>query len=140
MLLLFAHGLIAGPHIAGPLFAGLRPIRKHHCGHHSCDLILHNFFPNRSWINVVLKLHLLEIPPTDLLELGWAIRTSNHMGGLAKKDHGMAHGGPKVMKDQVLMDPSVRELEPTSPVVLIGRIKILGLYVINWNQFSHEFS
>ena len=56
----------------------------------------------------------MEISPANLVEIGWAIRISNHTADLVKKDCGTVHGATKVMKDQVLMDPVVGQLEPAS--------------------------
>ena len=98
--------------LLGPLITGLCPVRKDYRGHHPGDLILHNFLLHRNRRTPLLHLHPLEIPPTNFLECGWAKWTSNHTAGFAKKNCGMVHGGPKVMKDQVLMNPRVHELKP----------------------------
>ena len=55
----------------------------------------------------MLDLHLLKVPPTNLMEIGWAIRTSDHTAELAKKHRRMVHGATQMVKDQVLMDPAV---------------------------------
>ena len=60
--------------------------------------------PNRNPPHLTFQLYPLEIPPANLLEIGQAIRTSNHMAKLSEKHHRTVHGATEVMKDQVLMD------------------------------------
>ena len=45
----------------------------------------------------LLYLHPLEIPPTDLKEIRWAIGSSSHIAQLAKKNRGAGHAPANVM-------------------------------------------
>ena len=58
--------------------------------------------------------HPLEVLPANLVEIGWVIQTSNHTAELAKKYCGTVHGATEMMKDQVLMNPAVGQLEAAS--------------------------
>ena len=61
-----------------------------------------------------LDLHPLEIPPTDLKEIRWPIGSSSHTAQLAKENRGPGHAAANVMKQEVLMDPRVGQLEAAS--------------------------
>ena len=62
----------------------------------------------------LLYLHPLEIPPTNLVEIGRAIGSSSHMAELAEKNGRPGHAPADVVKEQVLMDPRVAQLEDAS--------------------------
>ena len=86
-----------------PLFAGLHRFisdwyesRNDHGGYHPC-LVLYNLLSYRNPPCPSLYLNPLKIPPTDLLEIGWAIGTSNHTAELTQKNCGTVHGGSEVV-------------------------------------------
>ena len=87
--------------------------RNDHGGDHP-RLVLYNLLSHQSQTCPSLDLHPLKIPPTNLVEVSGVIRTSNHTAELSEKYCGMVHGATEVMKDQVLMDPAVGQLEPAS--------------------------
>ena len=109
-----AHGFI------GPLFVRRSLLlnlwygsRNNHRGYHP-SIVLYDLLSYQDSTRLPLKLYPLEIPPTNLLKISWAIRTSNHMAELVKKYCGTAHGATEMMKDQVLMNPAVAQLKHTS--------------------------
>ena len=46
-----------------------------------------------------LDLHPLEVPPTNLEEIGWAIGSSSHIAELAEKDGGLGHAPADMMQE-----------------------------------------
>ena len=82
-------------------------------------IVLYNLLSNQQLLALrrtrpPCHLHPLKIPPTDLKEIRRAIGSSSHTAQLAEKDGGLAHAAADVMKQQVLMDPRVGQLEPAS--------------------------
>ena len=78
-----------------------RESRNNHRGYHP-SLILYDLFSH--WQPLPLRqtcpsldLHPLEIPPTDLKEIGGVIRSSSHIAELLEKDGGLSHAPANVM-------------------------------------------
>ena len=78
------------------------------------DLLSHRQFLPLRRTRPPLDLHPLEIPPTDLKEIRWTKGSSSHIAQLAKENRGPGHAVANVMKQEVLMDPRVAQLEPAS--------------------------
>ena len=87
--------------------------RNHYRGYYPVS-VLYNLLSYRNPTCLPLYLHPLEVLPTNLLEISRVIRTSSHMAKLAKKHRGTAHGASEVVKDQVLMNSGVAQLEDAS--------------------------
>ena len=66
------------------------------------------------WARSTLHLHPLEVSPADLKEIRRAIGSSSHSAQLAEKNRGAGHAPANVMKQEVLMDPRVAQLEHAS--------------------------
>ena len=108
------NGLL-GPPFAGPhLLVSLgHENRNNYRRDYSC-IVLYDLLSYRDPTCLPLNLYPLEIPPNNLLEIDWGIGTSSHTAKLAEKNRGMVHGGPEVMKDQVLMNLGVAQLKDAS--------------------------
>ena len=87
--------------------------RNNYRGYHP-SIVLYDLLPYRDLTCLLLPLYPLEILPINLLQIGWAIRTSNHTAELVKKHRRTVHGATEVMKDQVLMNLAVAQLKPAS--------------------------
>ena len=82
-------------------------------------IVLYDLLSNRQLLALrrtspPLDLHPLEVPPTDLKEIRWPIGSSGHIAQLSKENRGTGHAVANVMKQEVLMDPRVAQLEPAS--------------------------
>ena len=78
------------------------------------DLLSHRQLLALRWACSSLNLHPLQIPPTDLKEIRWAIGSSSHIAKLPEKNSGSGHAAANVMKQEALMDPRVAQLEDAS--------------------------
>ena len=80
-----------------------RKSRHDHRGYHP-GLVLYDLLSHQQLLLLrrtrsPMNLHPLEIPPTNLEEIGGAIRSSSHIAELAEKDGGLGHAPADMMQE-----------------------------------------
>ena len=78
-----------------------RESRNDHRGYHPSivlyDLLSHRQLLALRWARSPLDLHPLQVPPTNLKEIGWAIGSSSHIAQFSKENGGLGHAAANVM-------------------------------------------